>query len=169
MLCKLCLEGEGAIDLAVFQEPCSRPSGCQAWGSSRPGPCTGPGDLIVPKHSPYHLIFQCSLHFWPPIFIYAEMLLALHSAPQKMGQVLHLCTRRLGLLSHLSCHHLPQLLSFFMNTVREAQDSGQAPSCSTILFLCGLQKHLTSFCLGLTICKMEIKFHCCMLSIQLKP
>ena len=36
-------------------------SGCWAWGFSCSGPCAGPRDLIVLKHSPYCLIFQCPL------------------------------------------------------------------------------------------------------------
>ena len=45
----------------------------------------GPRDLIVLKHCPYHLIFQCPLEFWPPIFIYAGIPLTVHSDPQKIG------------------------------------------------------------------------------------
>ena len=33
------------------------------WGFSCPGPGAGPRDLIVLKHSSYHLIFQCPLQF----------------------------------------------------------------------------------------------------------
>lgn len=29
------------------------------------------------------------------------------------------------------------------------------------IFLCGLQNHLTSCCLGLPVCEMGIKLHCC--------
>ena len=42
-------------------------------------------ESYCPKHSPYHLIFQWPLQFWPPIFIYAGIPLAVHSVPQKMG------------------------------------------------------------------------------------
>ena len=63
VLLKSCLAGVGATDTALSQEPCCRPSGCQTWGCSHPGPCTGLKDLIVLKHSPYCLIFQCSLQF----------------------------------------------------------------------------------------------------------
>ena len=53
--------------LALSQESCSRSSGHWAWGCSHPGPCagprTGPRDLIILKHSPYCLIFQCPLQF----------------------------------------------------------------------------------------------------------
>ena len=53
-----CLAEEGAIDLAVFQESCSRPSRCGDWGCSGPGPQAGLRYLIVPEQSPYHLIFS---------------------------------------------------------------------------------------------------------------
>ena len=60
---------EGAVDLALSQESCSR--GCRAWGCSHPCPRPGPqaslGELIVPKHSPYHMIFQCPPQFGPPL------------------------------------------------------------------------------------------------------
>ena len=72
-------------DPALSQELCDRPEGCWTWGCSHPGPCAGPRDLIVLKHSPYHLIFQCPLQFWPPVFIYAGVPLAVHSDPQKIG------------------------------------------------------------------------------------
>ena len=36
---------------------------CWAWGFSHVGPHTGPRYLIVLKHSPYRLIFQCCLQF----------------------------------------------------------------------------------------------------------
>ena len=49
--------------LALSQESCSRPGGCQAWGCSCPGPRAGPKGLIVLKHSLYCLIFQCPLQF----------------------------------------------------------------------------------------------------------
>ena len=45
VLCRPCLSGEGAINLALSQESCSRP-GSQAWGCSRPGPRAGPRDLL---------------------------------------------------------------------------------------------------------------------------
>ena len=35
----------------------------RAWCCSPPGPCAGPRDLIVLKHFPYHLTFQCPLQF----------------------------------------------------------------------------------------------------------
>ena len=63
VLLKPCLAGEGAIDLALSQESCSRPGGHEVWGCSRSGPSIGPRDLIVLKHSPYCLIFQCPLQF----------------------------------------------------------------------------------------------------------
>ena len=37
--------------------------GAGAWGCCCPGPRAGPRDLIVLKHSPYCLIFQCPLQF----------------------------------------------------------------------------------------------------------
>ena len=63
VLLKPCLAGEGAIDLALSPEPYDRPGGCWTWGCSHPGPRAGPRNLIVLKHSPYHLIFQCILPF----------------------------------------------------------------------------------------------------------
>ena len=48
--------------LALSQESCSRPC-TLAKGFSSPGPRTGPRDLIVLKHSSYHLIFRCPLQF----------------------------------------------------------------------------------------------------------
>ena len=81
VLLKSCLAGEGAIS----QESCGRSHRRWAWGCSHPGPCVGPRDLMVPKHSPYHLIFQCPLYFWPLIFIYAGKPLAVHSVPQKIS------------------------------------------------------------------------------------
>ena len=51
---------QSSLDLS--QESCSRPCSL-AWGFSHPGPCAGPRDLIVLKHSSYHLIFQCPLQF----------------------------------------------------------------------------------------------------------
>ena len=80
-----CLAGEGAIDLALLQESCSRPSGHRAWGCICPGAGPGSRDLSVLNHSPYCLIFQCPLQFWPPNFIYAGIPLAIHSVPQKIG------------------------------------------------------------------------------------
>ena len=62
-LLKPCLAGEGAIDLTLFQESCGRPGGHWAWGCSHSGPQAGPRDLIVLKHSPYCLVFQCPLQF----------------------------------------------------------------------------------------------------------
>ena len=63
VLLKPCLAGEGAVDLALSQESCSRPGGHWTWGCSHPAPHTGPRDLIVLKHSPYRLIFQCLIQF----------------------------------------------------------------------------------------------------------
>ena len=77
------LAWEGATDLALSQESCGRPGGQRSWGCSHPGSGTGPRDLIVPKHSPYHLIFQYPLQFWPPTIIYAGIPMAVHSVPQK--------------------------------------------------------------------------------------
>ena len=79
------LAGEAAIDLALSQESWGRPGGHRAWGCSCPGPCTGPRNLIVQKQSPYRLIFQCCLHFWPPTFICAGIPLAVHSVPQNIS------------------------------------------------------------------------------------
>ena len=61
VLLKPCLAGEGAVNPALSQEPCGRPSRRRTWGCSRLGPSAGSVDLIVLKHSPYHLVFQCSV------------------------------------------------------------------------------------------------------------
>ena len=61
VLLKSCLAGEGAVDLALSQEPCSRPGGHRTWSCSHPCPHAGPRYLIVLKHSPYCLVFQCPL------------------------------------------------------------------------------------------------------------
>ena len=76
---------EESLTCLSSQNPAADPGGHQTWGCSRPGPCTGPRDIIVPKHSPYCLIFQFPLQFWPPTFIYAGIPLAVHSVPQKIG------------------------------------------------------------------------------------
>ena len=78
-------QGRGPVDPAFSHESCGRPSWCQAWGCSCPGPSTGLRNLIVPKQSPYRLIFQCPLLFWPPNFIYGGIPLVIHSVPQKIG------------------------------------------------------------------------------------
>ena len=63
VLLKLCLVGEEAVNPALSQESCGRPSGHQTWGCSHPGPHAGSRSLIVLKQSPYCLVFQCPLHF----------------------------------------------------------------------------------------------------------
>ena len=85
VLLKPCLAGEGAVDRSLSQEPCDRPGGHRAWGCSCPGPRAGPKDLIVPKQSHHHMIFQCLLQFGPPTFIYAGIPLAVPSVPWKIG------------------------------------------------------------------------------------
>ena len=66
------------------KNPVAYPAGARR-GLQSSYPCAGPKDLIVPKQSPYCLIFQCPLEFWPPIFIYAGILLAVHSVPQRIS------------------------------------------------------------------------------------
>ena len=55
--------GEGAPDLALFQDSCRRLGRHQAWGCSSPGPHTGPRDITVPKKSPYRLFFNVLYNF----------------------------------------------------------------------------------------------------------
>ena len=59
MLLKPWLAREGAVNQALSQESCHRPSRRWAQGCSRPGP----RDLFVLKQSLYHLFFQCPLYF----------------------------------------------------------------------------------------------------------
>ena len=59
MLLKPWLAREGAVNQALSQESCHRPSRRWAQGCSRPGP----RDLFVLKQSPYRLFFQCPLYF----------------------------------------------------------------------------------------------------------
>ena len=53
----------GSWSMAPSHKPCGRPAGRQTWGCCHPDPCTHPRDLIVLRHSPYRLIFQCPLQF----------------------------------------------------------------------------------------------------------
>ena len=55
--------GREPVDPALSQEPYGRPGRCQAWGYSHPGHLTDSRVLIVLKHSPCCLIFQCPLQF----------------------------------------------------------------------------------------------------------
>ncbi|KAF6104196.1 hypothetical protein HJG60_011203 [Phyllostomus discolor] len=55
------LAWDRAVDSALSQEPCGRPSGHWSWGCNFSGPHADPWALIVLKHSPYHLFFQCPL------------------------------------------------------------------------------------------------------------
>ena len=58
-----CLAGEGTIDLTLFQDSCSQPIRCWAWGCSSPGPRVGPRDFTAPKQSPYHLFCNVFYNF----------------------------------------------------------------------------------------------------------
>ena len=61
----------------------------------------------LPKAISLPSVFQCTLQFWPPTFIYSGIPLAVYSVPQKIDQVFHLCPGGHGLCSHLPYHHLP--------------------------------------------------------------
>ena len=74
-------------------------------GFSCPGPRAGPRDLIVLKHSSYHLIFQCPLSLVSDLHIcWNTVGCSLCSSDQLR---ISLALRGSGLRSHLSCCHLP--------------------------------------------------------------
>ena len=75
------------------------------WGFSRPGPCAGPGDLIVLKHSSYRQIFQCPLSLVSDLHICWNTVGCLLCSSDQLG--ISLVLRGSGLRSHLSCCHLP--------------------------------------------------------------
>ena len=90
--------------LALSHESCSRHCS-PAGGFSRPGPCSGPRDLIVLKHSSYHLIFQCPLQsLVSDLWICWNTVGCLLCSSDQLG--VSLVPRGSGLLSHLSCCHL---------------------------------------------------------------
>ena len=70
-------------------------------GISCPGPRAGPRDLIVLKHSSYHLIFQCPLSFVSDLHICWNTVGCLLCSSDQLG--VSLALRRSGLCSHLSC------------------------------------------------------------------
>ena len=89
--------------LALSQESCSRPC-TPARGFSLPGPRAGPRDLIVLKHSSYHLIFQCPLSLVCDLHICWNTIGCSLCSSDQLG--VSLVPRGSGLRSHLSHHHL---------------------------------------------------------------
>ena len=91
--------------LALSQESCSRPCAL-AGGFSHPGPRAGPRDLIVLKHSSYHLIFQCPLQsLVSNLYICWNTIGCSLCSSDQLG--VSLVPRGSGLRSHLSPLHLP--------------------------------------------------------------
>ena len=80
---------------------------CRGWGFSHPGPCTGPRDLIVLKHSSYCQIFQCPLSFVSDLHICWNTVGCLLCSSGQLG--VSLVLRGSGLHSHLSHRHLRAL------------------------------------------------------------
>ena len=82
-------------------------------GFSRPPPLVGPGDLIVLKHSSYHLIFRCPLSLVSDLHICWNTVGCSLCSSDQLG--ISLVLRGSGLLSHLSCCHLlsESLIAFF--------------------------------------------------------
>ena len=98
--------------MALSQESCSRPC-APARGFSRSSPCAGPRDLIVLKHSSYHLIFQCLLSLVSDLHICWNTIgCSLCSSDQLGGS---LVLRGSGLRSHLSHCHLLNVSKIFKN------------------------------------------------------
>ena len=73
----------------------------------RPGPCAVLRDLIVLKHSSYHLIFQCPLSLVSNLHICWNTVGCLLFSSDQLG--ISLALRGSGLLSHLSRRHLPRI------------------------------------------------------------
>ena len=76
-------------------------------GFSHPGPCAGPGDLIVLKHSSYCQIFQCSLTLVSNLHICWNTVGCSLCSSDQIG--VSLVLRGSGLCSHLS-----HLLALFL-------------------------------------------------------
>ena len=81
-------------------DPAPRP------GLQSPSSRMGPGDLIVLKHSSYHLIFLCPLSLVSYLHICWNTLGCLLCSSDQLG--VSLVLRGSGLRSHLSCRHLPR-------------------------------------------------------------
>ena len=76
-----------------------------AGGFSHPVPLAGPRDVIVLKHSSYHLIFQCPLQFLvSDLHICWNTIGCSLCSSDQLG--VSLVPRGCGLCSHLSCLHL---------------------------------------------------------------
>ena len=84
---------------------------CPGWGFSSPGPCAGPRDLIVLKHSSYRHIFQYPLSLVSDLHICWSTVGCSLCSSDQLG--ISLALRGSGLCSHLSDHHLPGSLWFF--------------------------------------------------------
>ena len=78
-----------------------------AGGFSCPGPCTGPREFIVLKHSSYPLIFQCPLSLVSDLHICWNTVGCLLCSSDQLGASLVL--RGSGLWSYLSCRHIPYI------------------------------------------------------------
>ena len=77
-------------------------------GFSRPGPCTGPRDLIVLKHSSYHQIFQCPLSLVSDFHICWNTVGCSLCSSDQLG--VSPVLRGSGLCFHLShCHLCPPM------------------------------------------------------------
>ena len=76
-------------------------------GFSCPGPCAGPRDLIVLKHSSYCQIFQCPLSLVSDLHICWNIIGCLLCSSDQLG--VSLVPRGSELCSHLSCRHLPAI------------------------------------------------------------
>ena len=74
-------------------------------GFSCPGPCAGPRDLIVLKHSSYRQIFQCPLSLVSDLHICWNTVGCSLCSSDQLG--ISLALRGSGLCSHLSHRHLP--------------------------------------------------------------
>ena len=85
------------------------------WGFSLPGPRTGPGDLIVLKHSSYRQIFQCPLSLVSDLRICWNTVGCSLCSSDQLG--ISLVLRGSGLHSHLSCRHLPIYFNVFFISV----------------------------------------------------
>ena len=87
VLLKACLAGEGAIDLAFSQKSCGRHSRqVPGLGLQLPWfPCWSQGPYCLEALSLLSDFFNVLYNFWSLIFIYAGILLTVHSVPQKLG------------------------------------------------------------------------------------
>ena len=90
-LCSPCLAGEGAVDLTRIQGSCGRCQQAPGLGLQQPWSLCWSQGPYCPKAISLLSVFHCPLQFWPPTFIYAEIALAVHSVPQQISPVFHLC------------------------------------------------------------------------------